>query len=234
MQKMRTVLLAAVATLSVACSPKVATTIYKSYEPQSSSSKVFLLDQEDPVPASSEILGEFSFAGKAATGTYEGVIGKVNAEAQKIGGNAIKITGHQGPEGKSGHQIKGQILKVEDTSVIQPKDDLIGDVDYAVINVYRFNGVGPLISYDLHLGDTVICRVKNNYKTSVQIRKTGMNSIWAKTETKDEIPVTIEAGRQYYVKCSLVMGAFVGRPKLELIDPKIGKTEFRFFNAKNQ
>ena len=61
-----------------------------------------------------------------------------------------------------------------------------------------------------------------------------MNSLWAKTEAKDEIPVDVKPGREYYIKCSIVMGAFVGRPKLELIDPKIGKIEFESFNAKNQ
>ncbi|MGV8091372.1 MAG: hypothetical protein AB2L24_05835 [Mangrovibacterium sp.] len=231
---MRTILSLAVMIFFAACSPKVATTIYKSYGPVDNSAQVFLLGLEDAVPEHTELLGEISLAGKGATGTYEGVINKAKTEAQKIGGNAIKIMEHKAPSGKPGHQIRAQILKVADVSVIQQNDQPLGDVDYAIINVYRFNGVGPIINYDLHLGDMVICRVKNNYKTSVQVKKMGMNSLWAKTEAKDEIPVTIEPGREYYVKCSVVMGAFVGRPKLELIDPKIGKIEFASFNAKNQ
>jgi hypothetical protein len=175
-------------------------------------------------------------SGKGATGTYEGVINKAKAEVQKIGGNAIKVTEHKAPSlsGGSGHQIRAQILKVADISAIQQDDKIISDVDYAVINVYRFNGVGPIINFDLHLGDSVICRVKNNFKTSIRVKKMGMNSIWAKTEAKDEIPIDVEPGREYYIKCSIVMGAFVGRPKLEMIDPKIGKIEFESFNAKNQ
>lgn len=225
-----------VMSLLMACSPKVATTVFKNYGPLDSSEQVFLLGLEDAVPESAEILGEVNLAGKGATGTYEGVINKAKTEAQKIGGNAVKITEHQAPalSGSSGHQIHAQILKVADVSKIQQDDQIIRDVDYAVINVYRFNGVGPIINYDLHLGDSVICRVKNNYKTSVQVKKTGMNSLWAKTEAKDEIPVDVKPGREYYIKCSIVMGAFVGRPKLELIDPKIGKIEFESFNAKNQ
>ena len=172
---MKTISLLMIMSLFVACSPKVATTVFKNYGPLDSSEQVFLLGLEDAVPESTEILGEINLAGKGATGTYEGVINKAKAEAQKIGGNAIKITEHKAPSlsGSSGHQIHAQILKVADVSKIQQDDQIIRDVDYAVINVYRFNGVGPIINYDLHLGDTVICRVKNNYKTSVQVKKMG-------------------------------------------------------------
>jgi hypothetical protein len=50
--------------------------------------------------------------------------------------------------------------------------------------------------------------------------------LWAKTETREEIPINIELGREYYVRCSVRMGAFVGRPQLELVDPQFGKYEF--------
>lgn len=100
--------------------------------------------------------------------------------------------------------------------------------------MYRFSGVGPAVSYDLHLGDEVVCRVKNNFKKSIQIKTTGAVTIWAKTEAKSEIPVTIEPGHTYYVRCSVTMGAFVGHPLLELVDYQTGKSEFETFNAKNQ
>jgi len=36
------------------------------------------------------------------------------------------------------------------------------------------------------------------------------------------------------LRCGISMGAFVGRPRLELIDSKTGKAEFESFKAKNK
>jgi hypothetical protein len=38
----------------------------------------------------------------------------------------------------------------------------------------------------------------------------------------------------YYLKCGVKMGAFVGRPKIELVNNKAGKLEFESLKAKNQ
>lgn len=53
-----------------------------------------------------------------------------------------------------------------------------------------------------------------------------MNTLWAKTESKVEVPVDFEYGREYYLRCGVKMGAFVGRPTLELVDHTTGKLEF--------
>jgi len=66
-----------------------------------------------------------------------------------------------------------------------PIDSLI-DADYALMHIYRAGGYGALISFDLHLGDTVICRVKNNWKETIKIDKDGLNTLWASTEAKKE------------------------------------------------
>ena len=91
-----------------------------------------------------------------------------------------------------------------------------------------------MVGYDLHLGDSTICRVKNNFKTTLYIKKDGLNTLWAKTETKSEVPIDVKMGKTYYLRCGITMGAFVGRPKLELIDSRTGKAEFQSFKAKNQ
>jgi len=137
--------------------------------------------------------------------------------------------------GSTCHRIIARILKVDKNDLeITDLEEPISDVDYAILNVYRYGGAGALVGYDLYLGDSVICRVINNFKTTLHIRKDGMNMLWAKTEANHEIPVNFEMGRTYYLRCGLNMGAFVGRPHLELIDYKTGKTEFESFNAKNQ
>ena len=91
-----------------------------------------------------------------------------------------------------------------------------------------------MVGYDLHLGDSTICRVKNNFKTTLHIKKEGLNTLWAKTEAKSEVSIDVKMGKTYYLRCGITMGAFVGRPKLALIDSKTGRPEFQSFKAKNQ
>ena len=66
------------------------------------------------------------------------------------------------------------------------------------------------------------------------IKKDGLNTLWAKTEAKSQVPIDIKLGKTYYLRCGIAMGAFVGQPKLELVDSKAGKPEFESFKAKNQ
>lgn len=222
------------------CSPKISTSLSKSYPALDYKLDVAVIGLDQAEPAGSEVLGEVRIGDTGFTTNcgYEVVIEKAKLEARKAGGNAIKIIDHQLPSvmGSSCHRITAKILKVADIGQFTEKEEepFLRDADYAVINVYRYSGVGPLISYDIYLGDSVICRVKNNYKTSVKVKKDGLNTLWAKTESKSEVPVDIKIGHQYYLRCSIVMGAFVGRPKLDLVDWKTGKTEFESFNAKHQ
>ncbi|MDR2146670.1 MAG: DUF2846 domain-containing protein, partial [Tannerella sp.] len=86
--------------------------------------------------------------------------------------------------------------------------------DCALLHIYRPGSMmGMAISYDLHLGDEVIFRVKNKSKTTIRITEEGLKTLWAKTETREELPVDIQLGHEYYIRCGLGMGAFVGRPR---------------------
>lgn len=222
------------------CSPKVTTSIIKKYETTDFKTDVIVIDVSDQVPEEAEVLGDVKIgdSGFSTKCTYEEVIAQAKLEAMKIGGNVLKINEHKLPSalGSTCHRIQATILKLVDLSKLDlPKEEeIIPNADYAVLNIYRYGGVGALVGYDVYLGDQVLCRAVNNYKTSIKVTKFGMNSVWAKTEAKDELPIDIERGRQYYIRCSIGMGAFVGRPKLQLIDSKTGKSEFESFNAKHQ
>ena len=129
------------------------------------------------------------------------------------------------------------VKNIEDIDNYQPateEEETLLDVDYAILNVYRYGGRGSLMSYDLYLGDSILCRVRNNFKTTLRIKKDGLNSLWAKTEKKAEVSIDVEIGKTYYLRCGVSIGVLVGRPQLELIDGKTGKTEFETFEAKNQ
>ena len=162
------------------------------------------------------------------------VLNMAKLEARKAGGDAIKIIKHRPPSlfGSSCHRITAKILRIGDAGTFSEDKEahMPPDADYALIHIYRYKGPGAMVSYDIYLGNEVICRLKNNYKETVMVTKEGLNSIWAKTETKTEIPVNIAHGKNYYLRCGITVGAFVGRPVLELVDEKTGEIEFESFN----
>jgi hypothetical protein len=217
------------------CSPKITTSITKSYPSLDYRQDILVLDVETPFPDNYEQLGVVKIGdnGFSKNCDYPTVIEIAKTEARKVGGNVIKITEHLFPDiwSSSCHRITAVILKVDNTSNIKPTpqiDSSLINADYALIHVYRLNGPGFLVNYDLHLGDTVICTVKNNWKKTIKIRKDGLNSLWAKTETKVEIPINIKYGNEYYVRCGISMGALVGHPKIELVDNQTGKAEYQY------
>jgi hypothetical protein len=122
------------------------------------------------------------------------------------------------------------VLRIDSIEIYAPKaepiDSAMIGANFAIIKIYRPTGQGFLVGYNLHLGDSVICRVKDDFCQSVKVYKEGENTLWAKTEAKSEIPIKIEFGRIYYVRCGIDMGAFVGRPSLEIVGSNTGKSEF--------
>lgn len=222
------------------CSPKVSTSISKHYTALDYREEVAVFMPGDESPKDAELIGTVKIgdSGFSTDCGLDVAIAKAKEEARKAGGNAIKVTRHKAPSfwTSSCHRIKADILKIDASLIVkadEPASSLPPDADYALLHVYRTSGTGPLINFDLHLGDTVICRVKNKWKETIMIKKEGLNSLWAKTEAKAEIPVKIEFGNEYYIRCSVTMGAFVGRPKLELVDRKTGKFEFDAIENKN-
>jgi hypothetical protein len=221
------------------CSPKISTNIAKSYLALDYREEVRVFGVEDPTPDDVEVLGSIKIGdtGFSTNCDLDAVLDKAKTEARKIGGNALKITKHTPPSiwGSSCHRIEATILKVENLenfTISETIDSTLIDADYALLHVYRQSGTGALVGFDLHLGDTVICHVSNKWKETIKITKDGLNTLWARTETKTELPINIQLGKEYYIRCSVSMGAFVGRPKLEIIDNQIGKLEFQAIKDK--
>ena len=221
------------------CSPRVATKISKSYEPLDYRQEVVVFGLREEAPGASEELGTVKLgdSGFSTKCSYEVVIDQAKLAARNVGGNAIKITKHKQPDlWSTCHRITAKILKIENAEdfLVNEDDEILPDIDYAILNVYRHGGAGALVGYDLFLGDSVICRVKNNFQTTLHIQKDGLNTLWAKTEAKAEVPINVQFGKTYYLRCGIGMGAFVGRPKMELVDAKTGKAEFESIKTKNQ
>jgi hypothetical protein len=240
MNKLHGLLIISALILFNSCNPKISTSISRTYPPIDYKQEVVVIGLDQTEPDNAEVLGQVKIgdAGFTTKCDYNLVIDKAKLEARKAGGNAIKIIEHKPPTamGSSCHRITAKILKVDNIENYSPiaEEEVLLDVDYAILNVYRYSGAGAFVGYDIYLGDSVICRVKNNFKTSVHIKKDGLNSLWARTEAKSIVPIFVEIGKTYYLRCGITMGAFVGRPTLELMDRKTGKAEFESFKAKNQ
>lgn len=240
MKKLTGLIIVVALILLSSCNPKVITSISHSYPALDYKQEVMVLGLTQLEPEKAEVLGlvRIGDTGFTTNCSYDIVVESAKLEARKAGGNMIKITDHTLPSvlGSSCHQITARILKVDNIEDYTPEseEELLSDVDYAIINVYRYSGPGALVNYDLYLGDSVICRVKNNYKTTLHVKKDGLNTLWAKTEAKFEVPINVKTGKTYYVRCGITMGAFVGCPKIELIDSKTGKAEFESIKTKNQ
>lgn len=216
------------------CSPKISTTINKNYAPIDFREEVRIFGMQDEIPANSEVLGVINIGdtGFSTNCGWDVVIEKARIEARKVGGNAIKITEHTPPStfGSSCDRISAKILKIDNLENLPLNtiaDSTLINADYALLHVYRSTPTGSMVNYDLHLGDSVICRVQNKWKKTFKIKKDGLNTIWAKTESKVEIPINIQFGQEYYLRCGVSMGALVGRPKLELVDNQLGKAEYQ-------
>lgn len=168
---------------------------------------------------------------------YNSIINKVKFEAKKIGGNLIKITESKPLDilGESCYKIKADILKVKDLSeykLMNNKNEQSKN-DFSLLSIYRhINKSGSLLQYNLFLGDSLITRVKSNFKKTIKINKEGLYNL--RTE-KDSIgiPINILLGKNYYIKCSL-KGKLVGSAELTLkLMNEEGKMEFESFIAKN-
>jgi hypothetical protein len=216
--------------ITQACTPKVKTQIVKQYAPLGKNEEVIVFERGQFYPEDAEEVGtiKISDSGFTTECTYEMVLENARVQARKAGGNAVAITEHSLPDfGSSCHRIKAKILRMNDPKAfLQAVTNTIEDKDIALLHVYRPGGMGTLVGYNLFLGDSLICRVKNNWKETLVIKKSSSTTIWAKTETKAEIPIRIDLGHEYFIRCGLDMGAFVGRPTLYLVNAESGRLEF--------
>jgi len=132
--------------------------------------------------------------------------------------------------------LKGIITKdtlLKDTVLTVLKDTIAIDTSmketdqFATLYVYRpKNFTGSAISYDLHIETIDMCRVKNNSKFELKIRKEGKVFVWSKTESKSACLLDVKFGETYYIKCTVGMGLLVGHPELNIVDPIIGAMEY--------
>ncbi len=224
------------------CGPKVATQITSSekIEVLAYDKEVYVFNTNDSLPPVIKELGtiEIGDSGFSTNCNYETVISTAIEETRKAGGNGLLIISHKLPDfWSSCHRIVAKVLLIDTdlvfkTRQIQPA--ITDSAGYALLHIYRTSTMGMALNYDLHLGDIPLCTVKNNYAQTIKVTKDDRNTLWAKTESKTEVPINIEFGKEYYIYCATKMGVFVGRPTIMIVDPAVGEKIFQAILTKKQ
>lgn len=248
---MRILVIAVPFLLVMGCAPKVKTHLTKNVPTLDYRAQVHVLSLEDSIPSDAVEVGTVKVGDSGFTTrcSWDDVMGEAVMEARKAGGNVLKITEHKpaGVGGSSCHRIVATIYTSEEMETLQAAVDVHNQVQSdtskqspiasamapadtaagpATLYLYRPGGMGPLITYDVHLGDSVLWRARNKTRLKIQLPPNGRDTLWAKTESKDLLPIVLEPGKEYYIRCTVKMGVMVGRPELELIGPMQGNMEF--------
>ncbi|MBI4490053.1 MAG: DUF2846 domain-containing protein [Deltaproteobacteria bacterium] len=94
-----------------------------------------------------------------------------------------------------------------------------------LVYIYRPSSfVGGGVSYDVKVGETVITTLYNGGYYPY-FAKPGELELWARTEAKSAVTLDVKAGEIYYVKGTVGVGFFVGRPHLIVVPKSVGETE---------
>ena len=221
------------------CSPKITSNFTTSHTPLNKDMEVMILDIDAPMPENAEVLGQIKIGDTGFTtknGNYAAVLNIAKDEARKAGGNVVKITEHKSPDMISSmHRIKAEILRVDDLSVLSgdmSDMEISTHPDYAVIYFYRESGAGALVNYDVYVEDTKVYRSRPNTNAEVKLYEEGDVEVWAKTEAKEVLPLTVKKGADYYVRTSVSSGIMIGRPRMEIVSAETGREEYESIKDK--
>ena len=214
----------------------------KTYGALPDSYRQVLLFGQELRPASATLIGTVKTKNGGTQGQcdYRSTIDIAKVEARKVGANLLVITKHLLPgAGGMCPQISAEMLYLDEANYLavlaqenRKRDSLKSsrfgnNPNKAILYVYRNKGeAGLLINYNINVGDSAICKMKNNTKYEIDISKEGEFELWAATESRRSVKLDVKFGNVYYLRCSMEMGIVVGRPALYLVDEHIGQAEF--------
>ena len=226
--------------LFCSCSPKIRTTISNSnFEKLSDNTEVIVINENQALENSSYI-GEIKVGDSGFTTDcgYEKIMNDAKEEAKKLGGNIIQIIEIKEPKKwwSTCYRIRAKIFRNLDSKSLTPlieenlkknESTLPPDSDFAKIYFYRPKMItGSLLGYKIRVdNDSVICRVRNGEKCEVKINDFGKYKFWAKLESRDSIVIDIKRGQEYFVRCSVGLGALIGKPELNQVENYIARKE---------
>ena len=216
-----------------ACSPRIVDNIHFYKQPLQPSDEVVVMEKNMAPPFGAQKLGSVKFADSGVTsasnGTYEKALTTLKARARFAGGNIVHITSHRKPGWFSNiHRVEADIYYIDDLSLY--KQEVVGITphpEYSALHFYRTStGGGALVNYEVYVNDTKVYICKSNSKAHVKIFEPCEVTIWAKTETRSEIKLKVKPGDDFFIECSVGLGAFIGRPVLTLVDSVVAINSF--------
>ncbi len=196
---------------------------------------IVIYGEHEKMPLNAEFIKEIKTGKKGfkSSDNYEIVIREAKIEARKSGGNAIKIVEHILPAAfvSPNHRMTVDIFRISeiDETELKQVEETVPGIDYAILNIYRYGGSGFIKNYFLIMDDSTICKISSNFSKTIQIKKEGIQTIWAQTEVRSQVTVDFKFGNVYYLRCGISMGTLAGIPKLEIVDSRTGKSEFASF-----
>lgn len=98
---------------------------------------------------------------------------------------------------------------------------------YAILYIYRPKSKKiSFASFTINVNDSAVCKIKSNERYTVKVYKFGTIHFWAKSESRSDLDVNVQMGKEYYIKCKVKKG-FAGEvPNLIQMDAETGKAEF--------
>lgn len=220
------------------CSPRVATQLQYDRLPLSDYKEVKVLEAGDVLPDDAKELGTVRISDSGFTltknGTYEKVLDLAMIEAGVAGGNVLKITEHQYPDSRSTiHRLNATVYSVSDTSALSSGSYAVpasSHPDYAMLHFYRPAGFN-LANYNVSVDNVDVYTATYDSRAEYRIDKSGHYLISAMTEKKTFLPIEVEQGRDYYIRCSVSTGMLAGRPVLELVPTNEGEKQFQSISS---
>lgn len=204
----------------------------------SDTTAVLIINNEEIVPDGARKVGKIKVTdgGFKIDCGYELTLEQAKAQAIKAGGNIIKIKELKPPDGFSScYRLLGEAYYHPDipgvvAARIKAFDSIMSVVlpdtaTYALLYIYRPD-MGSSIPYNVLLDDSVICRIRNSSRYLIKVSKTGLAKISARTESRAEVSINMQPGKAYFVKCAVLPGGFIGRPKISVVDGYEGFYEF--------
>ncbi|WP_333862674.1 hypothetical protein [Chitinophaga sp.] len=196
-----------------------------------------------PVNATSKGKLRIKDGGLKSNCGYTQSINEARTKARLSGANIIKFTQIKPPDAWSTcYRMNAELYYLEDLAPMLAEQKAASDsamralvpdtASYALLCVYRPNsGLGVVVQYNLHVNDSMVCRVKNGGSYQVKIYTPGQARLWARTEKRTEIMVDFQPGKAYFLRCAVGVGALVGRPVFEIMDDYTGVMEFKEVKA---
>lgn len=175
---------------------------------------------------------------------YDELVAQAKVKAIELGGNIVKIRELIAPVFISKcYKIEADIFSCNPLPHYDIKQDtntamvthLADTAKYALVYVYRFADTLTFQPrYDLYMDDSVVGHVKSRFTSVLKVYQSGTVTFSAKTESKVSLPMKVDIGKIYFLRCGTASGSFRQIPFLEEVPYPTGIKEYQKLSGSTQ